>query len=169
MYQWRGMYQNIRYSHWVHGVLNELHPGVAFLSGTGMNLHHFGICDAGRDEEEAAFLVGHLTHNQLLQGDNGGSLVLLMRKWSVRHRMRRAEWRGTNTQREKERWKVGKRGGEKNREKKSVISFSCYIPILDFPPYGHILQSTRYFFRNQVKWNMFPLPNAKHTVGTNLK
>lgn len=75
----------------MHGVLNELHPGVAFLSGTGVNLHHFGICDAGRDEEEAAFLVGHLTHDQLLQGDNGGSLVLLMRKGSARHRMRRVE------------------------------------------------------------------------------
>ncbi len=63
----------------MHCVLNELHPGVALLSGTGVNLHHLRVCGAGGDEEETALLVGHLSHDQLLQGDNGGSLVLLMR------------------------------------------------------------------------------------------
>lgn len=99
----KGKAVNIWYSHWVHGVLNQLHPGVTFLSGTGVNLHHFGVCDASGDEEEAALLVGHLSHDQLLQGDNSGSLVLLMRRGSMMHRMRRAEWSRKNMQREEER------------------------------------------------------------------
>lgn len=116
----KGKDVNIWYSHWVHGVLNELHPGVALLSGTGVNLHHLWVCGAGGDEEEAALLVGHLSHDQLLQGDNGGSLVLLMRR--VRHRMRRAEWSRKNMQREKER-----DGKQRRRENLSGLNWTSTL------------------------------------------
>lgn len=62
--------------HGVHGILNELHPGVALVLGAGQHLHHLWLLDAGRDEEEAPILVGYLPHDQLLQGDDGGALVL---------------------------------------------------------------------------------------------
>lgn len=60
----------------MHGVLDELHPSVALLSGTGMNFHHFGPFDARCDEEESTVLVGHLPHYQLLQRNDCGTLVL---------------------------------------------------------------------------------------------
>lgn len=62
--------------HGLHGVLDELHPGVALVLGAGQHLHHLRLLDARRDEEEAALLVGHLPHDQLLEGDNRGALVL---------------------------------------------------------------------------------------------
>lgn len=160
------MDRNIRYSHWVHGVLNELHPGVAFLPGTGMNLHHFWVCDAGRDEEEAAFLVGHLTHNQLLQGDNSSSLVLLMRKGETQNEEGGVKG-NKHTEREREMESGKERRREKQRKKKSVISFSCYIPILDFPPWGHFTINTLFLQKlGQMKHVFFAKFN---TVGTNLK
>lgn len=62
--------------HGLHGVLDELHPGVALVLGAGQDLHHLWLLDARRDEEEAALFVGHLPHDQLLEGDDGGALVL---------------------------------------------------------------------------------------------
>lgn len=63
-------------SHRLHGLLDELHPGVALLLAAGQDLHHLWLGDAGRDEEEATLFVSNLPHNQLLEGDDGGALVL---------------------------------------------------------------------------------------------
>lgn len=63
-------------SHGLHGLLDELHPGVALLLAAGQHLHHLWLGDAGRDEEEATLFVSDLPHNQLLEGDDGGALVL---------------------------------------------------------------------------------------------
>lgn len=63
-------------SHGVHGVLYELHPGVAFLLGAGQYLHHLWLLYARCDQEQTPLLISHLTHNQLLQGDHRGPLVL---------------------------------------------------------------------------------------------
>lgn len=68
--------QKNEHLHGLHGILDELHPGVALVLGAGQDLHHLRLLDSRRDEEEAAFLVGHLPHYQLLEGDNGGALVL---------------------------------------------------------------------------------------------
>lgn len=62
-------------SHGVHGFLNELHPCIALLLGAGVYLQHLRFL-ACRDEEQAFLLVGHLPHNEFLQRDDCGPLVL---------------------------------------------------------------------------------------------
>lgn len=64
------------HSHGLHRILDELHPGVALILGAGQDLHHLWLGDASRDEEQAAFFVSNLPHNQLLERDDGGALVL---------------------------------------------------------------------------------------------
>jgi len=72
--------KNKAHLHGLHGFLDELHPGVAFVLGAGQDLHHLRLLDARCDEEEAALFVGHLPHNQLLEGDDRAALVLRGRK-----------------------------------------------------------------------------------------
>lgn len=64
------------HSHGLHGVVNELYPGVALLLRADQNLHHLRLLSACRDEEEAALFVGNLPDYQLLEGQDRGALVL---------------------------------------------------------------------------------------------
>lgn len=59
--------------------MDELHPGVALVLGAGQHLDHLRLLDARRDEEEAALFVGDLPDDQLLEGDDGGTLILRRR------------------------------------------------------------------------------------------
>lgn len=64
------------HSHGLHCILDELHPGVALILRAGQDLHHLWLGDARRDEEQATFFVSNLPHNQLLERDDRGALVL---------------------------------------------------------------------------------------------
>lgn len=68
------------HSHGLHGILDQLYPGVAFLFGASVHLHHLRPLNARRDQEQGLLLVGHLAHNQLLQGDHRRPLVLRERR-----------------------------------------------------------------------------------------
>ena len=97
----------------MHGVLDELHPGVALVLGAGQNLHHLGLLDARRDQEETSLLVGHLAHDQLLERDDGGALIL-------EREGRRKGRRGYGGRRGGERGGAGKEGGDGGRQWEGV-------------------------------------------------
>lgn len=65
-----------RVSHGSGGILDELHPCVPLIFGAGMNLHHLGLLDSRRDEEQPALLIRHLPHDQILQRDHCAALIL---------------------------------------------------------------------------------------------
>lgn len=87
----------MKHLHGLHGILDELHPRVPLILRAGQDLHHLWLLDACCDEEEAALFVSDLPHNQLLEGDDCGTLVLegekRERRVGIDEGDKRAEWR----------------------------------------------------------------------------
>ena len=94
--------------------MEELHPVVALLLGAGVDLHHLWLIRARRDEEQTALLVGHLAHNQPLQGDHRRPLVLQGPRMG-------GEGRGERQREEREREREGGRERERGGERADTV------------------------------------------------
>lgn len=79
----------------LHGLPYVLHPGVPLVSGAGVNLVHLRAHRGGGDQEHSSLLVGHLSDDQLLQGNHRRLLVLAVKKAEDTRERRVEGWRGT--------------------------------------------------------------------------
>ena len=103
--------------HGLHGLLYDLHPGVAFLLGCSVYLHHLWFLHPCCYQEETLLLVSHLSNDQLLEGEDRGALVLwgdgreggMINGWiKGRKRESEAEREGEREEREKEKEREGR-------------------------------------------------------------
>ena len=78
-----------------------------------MHLVHLGARRRRADQEQAPLLVGHLAHDQLLERDDGGALIL-------EREGRRKGRRGYGGRRGGERGGAGKEGGDGGRQWEGV-------------------------------------------------
>lgn len=109
---------NASHSHGLHGVVNELYPGVALFLRADQDLHHLRLLSACRDEEEAALFVGDLPDDQLLEGQDRGALVL---RGQGDHLMKRM-WEESRSRKRKYSGRVKMRRGWKKQEGGWVVA-----------------------------------------------
>ncbi|KAI4800376.1 hypothetical protein KUCAC02_013260 [Chaenocephalus aceratus] len=101
----------------------------SLLLGSGQHLHHLRLLDARRDEEEAAFLVSDFPHDQLLEGDHRGALVLqeeegvMERQQQWRERGRK--WEGSKRNGHMLRMERERRGGYGRRGNEGDAIMTC--------------------------------------------
>lgn len=67
----------------LHSLPDQPHPGVPLLFAGRVHLVHLGAGSRRTDQEHPLLLVGHLSHDQLLQGDDRRLLVLCVRRFCI--------------------------------------------------------------------------------------
>lgn len=69
----------------LHGLVYGSYPGVAVVLGGSVQLIHLRGAGLAADEEESSFLIGYVSHQEILQGDDGW--LVLKRDWSICRKM----------------------------------------------------------------------------------